>query len=303
MWTLPITPINVPGLLQWLVKNPIQAPRRRTVPTLPSVTISSPGLPMPPWEGLGAQGPQRECHLARAMEIQFLKQEKKIGGEYSNGASQHLFVLWGLEEAGSLSYAQTTRQGAALTRSWAGLAPKQAPWLWAHRVHHTGEAPEGHVPPEDVASTVSKPRLASSWSLVSYHFVRFAPLLHAWFIACPILHIPCGVSAQEPRPTASQWGHRRPGGTHVSPVLSILSPFIHVRAKFPLQLRARQTAFLWRTSDTVPQPRAPLTSLLETPSTDPTRGWLHAVPRHTGTRLEARSPCCPSVGAVRPLPG
>lgn len=68
------------------------------------------------------------------------------------------------------------RQAAAMTRSWTGLVPEQAPWLWAH---HTGEAPEGHIARWSVGSTQHHVlRAASACCLVSNHSIQFAPLPH-----------------------------------------------------------------------------------------------------------------------------
>lgn len=54
------------------------------------------------------------------------------GHSMGKGESLPAFVFCSLDEAGSLSCSQTTSQAAAMTRSWTGLVPEQAPWLQAH---------------------------------------------------------------------------------------------------------------------------------------------------------------------------
>lgn len=61
---------------------------------------------------------------------------------HGKGKEKEASVFHGLEEVGSLSCSQTTRQAAATTRSWTGLAREQAPWL---QEQDAGEAPEGHI--------------------------------------------------------------------------------------------------------------------------------------------------------------
>lgn len=67
-------------------------------------------------------------------------------------ASQHAFCS--PEAAGTLSCSQITRKTAATTRSWAGLAPEQAPWLQAQQA---GEAPEGGIPHQSKQHSVPCP--------------------------------------------------------------------------------------------------------------------------------------------------
>lgn len=102
------------------------------------------------------------------------------------------------EVAGSLSCSQMTRETAVTTRSWAGLAPEQAPWLQAHQA---GEAPEGCIPHRCVSNTQCHVLgAASACSLVSNHSAQFAPLPHAWVTACPSCTPPQGSQVQSHSP-------------------------------------------------------------------------------------------------------
>lgn len=270
--------------------------------------------PLPPWQGLlgrwsqvqaDRQEPQRECRLARTMEIQslgLLEPEKQIGGEYSKEyLPQHMLkdlletpalhagnltehpggrhvpggagtawlggqrdkgrdmgrgkgreslpasVFCSLEKAGSLSCSQTTRQAAARTRSWTGLAPEQAPWL---RAHHAGEAPEVHIPCRSVGSTQHHVlRAASACSLVSNHSVHSsAPHLGH---CLPFLHVPSG--GLSPRATApcKSAGAEVAQGNHASPALSIPCP---CQGHVLPSAQSKADCNPWAMSDVAPRP-------------------------------------------------
>lgn len=122
------------------------------------------------------------------------------------GKEKEACVFNGLEEAGSLSCSQTTRQAAATTRSWTELAREQAPWL---QEHNGGEASEGH----------------SRWSVGStqHQCPESCLCLQPFHIVCssaPPAHPLWGLSPRVTGPCKSV-GTEAAQGNHASPALSI----------------------------------------------------------------------------------
>lgn len=192
-----------------------------------------------------------------------------------------------------------TRETAATTRSWAGLAPEQVPWPQAHLA---GEAPEGCIPHQSVSSTQCHVLgAASACSLVSNHSVQFAPLPHAWVTVCPSCTPPQGSQVQSHIPPQVS-GCRVSLGEPCEPCSEHSLPMLGPRSHFSSEQGRLQSLGSVRCSA---RTTSPTHMTLGSPSTDHSTGWLCAsasTPRYWDSTCGC-SPACSSLGEHRsPFP-